>query len=323
MKEFIEFIKVIVWPLVVAGALVGFYQQIARFLDELGRRATKVSVYQVAFELATVPEFAPSWSIGSIDVRGLSSADIFDSVADTLFKQLMGNVQADYAIVDLGEGKQWLTSRLFIFAVVLERLRGLRSFVFLERCGGVRRRFVGVASPDQVRWALARHYPWLEAAFAQAYSSVTPYDPRQRTDPYIFSDPYAFSDPNAPQLPLAKQLVRSFLHNIQQNQDPPPDQMESWESFTTQAGKLWERANWLDGERLERDLQGVLQTSWLLDSPDIASSRRTEAILRREGHFVALVEESGRFRRLVDRQAILEQVASKMGIPPGDRPSAQ
>jgi hypothetical protein len=44
-----------------------------------------------------------------------------------------------------------------------------------------------------------------------------------------------------------------------------------------------------------------------------------EAILRREGPLVALVEEERRFKRLVDRQALLERVAVNQGIPSADR----
>jgi hypothetical protein len=250
-------------------------------------------------------------SFGSTDVRQLTPAHVIDSVSETLFKQLTENIAADYAIVDLGQGYQWLTSRLFIFAVMLERMRGLRCFVFLETRGDVRRRFLGTAFPDKVRWALARQYPWLEAAFAQAYSETVPYDPRLTNDPYVFSDASAL------QPDTSRKLVQNFLNKIQQNGTPPTNEIGTWESLNN--GQLWERAKWLDGDRLEQDLQGVLQDSWFLDSPDTPSAKRMEAILRREGPLVALVEEERRFKRLVDRQALLERVAVNQGIPSADR----
>ena len=312
LKDFTDFVGTIVWPAVAVGTLVAFRRPLARFLDILGQRATKVSVYEVAIELATIPEFAPTWSSGSTDVRQLTPAHAIDSGSDTLFKQLTVNIAADYAIVDLGKGHQWLTSRLFIFAVMLERMRGLRCFVFLETRGDVRRRFLGTASPDKVRWALARQYPWLEAAFAQAYSAIAAYAPETSNDPYVFSDVSALQ----PQ--TSKTLIQNFLLKIQLTATPPVDGIETWESLSN-GPLLWERAKWLNGDRLEQDLQGVLQDSWYLDSPDTPSAKRMEAILRREGPFVALVEEERRFKRLVDRQALLEQWAVNQGIPSADR----
>ncbi len=40
-------------------------------------------------------------------------------------------IDLDYIVVDLEVGKKWLTSRLFIFTLLLKRLRGLRCVVFL------------------------------------------------------------------------------------------------------------------------------------------------------------------------------------------------
>jgi hypothetical protein len=36
----------------------------------------------------------------------------------------------------------------------------------------MRNRLIGVATPEAVRWALARRYPWLEFAYAMAYTQI-------------------------------------------------------------------------------------------------------------------------------------------------------
>jgi hypothetical protein len=40
-----------------------------------------------------------------------------------------------FSIVSLGDGRQWLTSRLLIFTVVLQELRGTRCLVITRRLG--------------------------------------------------------------------------------------------------------------------------------------------------------------------------------------------
>jgi hypothetical protein len=81
---------------------------------------------------------------------------------------------------------------------------------------------------------------------------------------------------------------------------------------------LWEHAVWLDNEERRRILNPLLQTSSFLDSVDMPSEKRSRAILRREGEFVALVDEHGRFKGLIDRQAMTEQVAKKYAEPTED-----
>jgi hypothetical protein len=89
-----------------------------------------------------------------------------------LLNQIQGQGPSDYAVIDLGSGRSWLTTRLFVFAILLRRMRALRALVFVETQDGIAQRFLGVALPDTVRWRLAREYPWLEDAYAHAYCHI-------------------------------------------------------------------------------------------------------------------------------------------------------
>ena len=85
-----------------------------------------------------------------------------------------------------------------------------------------------------------------------------------------------------------------------------------WITLSTPTPTAWEHAKWLDGASLERELYGVLDDSCaptLLDAP---AAKQVQAVLRRKGAFVALVEEGGRFKSLVDRQALLDQVTERL-----------
>lgn len=172
-KEIVELVKALAWPTVVIGALIGFHKPLRQLFSQLGHRATKLSVFELSVELSTVPEFTPTWSGPYLsDVRQLSPAEEFSSGAAALFEQFQREGGSDYAVIDLSTGQQWLTSRLFIFAIMLERMRGLRCFVFVEDKGNVRRRLIGTASPQHIRWGLARRHSYLETAFAKACSEM-------------------------------------------------------------------------------------------------------------------------------------------------------
>jgi len=255
----------------------------------------KFSIFEFALELSALPEFTPNWSAPSLtDVRQPSPADQFSSNAMALFDQIRSDAASDYAVIDLGTGQQWLTSRLFIFAVLLQRMRALQCFVFVETVGETRQKFIGMASPEGVRWGLARRYPWLEEAFAQAYGTLANFQ--------------ILSNSGALDTWQATQLVQFYLQRIQQNVLPTTDVPE-WVTLGTQ--QTWEHAKWIDAQRLERVLHAVLDDSWIPDSPDEISTARTKAVLRRRGPFVASVDGDRKFKTLIDRQALLEALAAR------------
>jgi hypothetical protein len=296
LSEFNELVKILAWPIVVLIALVVFRKILPPLILELGRRATKLSVLQFTVELSTVSEFKPAWSGANLsDVRQPSPAAEFTSGATALLEEIKKDDASDYAIVDLGEGQQWLTSRLFIFAIMLKRMRGLRSFVFLETSDEVRRKFVGIASPDEVRWNLARRYPWFEDAFAVAYSKL----PNRQIQ----------SHNGSLEVGLATELIRLFLEGVQTAQEPKP-LTDEW--VTLKGSQKWEHAQWINGTILTSIFRDILQESWMPESLDMSASERAQGVLRRKGPFVALVEDGRRFKSLVDRQALLDQVASRV-----------
>jgi TIR domain-containing protein len=223
-----------------------------------------------------------------------------------LFEAFDNNSSLDYAIIDLGLGQRWLTSRLYLFALILERMRGLRCFVFLETGGKTEQRFLGMASPAEVKWRLACHYPWLETAFAKVYSDMSDHI-------RILSATGALHDGTA------QEIVYCFLShpNIQQRLAPgmPPHPGDSeWEALSMEYGQqLWEHARWLDATRLGQDLGDVLQqdeSTWLKESPHISHLEQVRFILQSNAPFVALVDEEKRFRSLIDRQALLERTVA-------------
>jgi hypothetical protein len=313
----VEVIKALAWPLLAGFALYLFRVPLVELAGQIARRASKVSVFEISVELATLPELRPSWSAGTENVRQLTSAAIFDSFSQTLFQELLSPGRADYAIADLGAGREWLTSRLFIFALVLGAVRDLRAFVFLETVPGTRRRFLGVATTANIRRAQGARYPWLEEAFVRALREGYPPDPPNLAPgPAVPADVVGQSRFSNQRSPLdvsqgdgrLRYAVQVFIEKLHRKTTPPAGEGESYLELGT-SPQEWERAHWIDGERLERDLGGVLDDEWVEDSPDVPRSVLSDALIRRTTPFVALVDKDRRFHGLVDRHTLLSQMS--------------
>ena len=110
---------------------------------------------------------------------------------------------------------------------------------------------------------------------------------------------------------LASNIARNFLERIQSVATPPPGEADQWIQLPDTLPPTWERARWVNGETLDRDLRDVLDhDAAVIDAPDEPSSKRAESILRRKGPYVALLAPDGRFKELIDRQALLEKVGA-------------
>jgi hypothetical protein len=289
-----ELLGVVAWPLVVLIALWLLRPALGGLAESLSRHVKKVSFFDIEVELSTLPEFKPPPLI--TDIRELNRGPGMTSQPDNLFAQIAERSASDYVIIDLGspETPRWLTSRLYIFALMLGRMRGLQCFVFVETAAGVRKKFVGTATPGEVRWALTWRYPWLETTYAAAYGQLGSFA--------IDSIKGAIREPHA------TLLVQNFLESPSLKVSAASG-LDASEWLETSTG-AWEHAKWVDSARLDRVMDLALSSASVKASPDAPRDDLTRAILRRSGRFVALVDDAGVFQSLVDRAAVLEQLAA-------------
>ncbi|MGF1614660.1 MAG: hypothetical protein ACFCVA_12330 [Gammaproteobacteria bacterium] len=155
-------LSAVLWPVVVLVILLAYRKKVPALVNGLASRVTKLEFAGVSLELAVARPFVPEWSgpPGALDLRHKATAiQVNDSTASTFLTQLTEAGTADYAQVNLGTGEEWLTSRLFILAIVFARMKGIKCFVFVETSGSVRKRYVGWAEPEKIRWSLAKRHP--------------------------------------------------------------------------------------------------------------------------------------------------------------------
>ena len=306
----------LVWPIVILVIALIYRKEIPVFIKSIGSRLSKLEFAGLSIELAKAKAFVPDWSAGALDLRHTAAAiQVTDSTAATFITQLSEKGDADYAEVNLAKGDEWLTSRLFILAIVFARTKGIRCFVFVETSGGTRNRFVCWATPAKIRWALARRFPWLEQAYAKAYAAIMSPPPPLNPQAFIASNHgglgHNFSQPDPG---LSVELLKKYLENIQVPAAPPaPNDLQNW-VLIDDANQIYEHAQWLTSELLEGLLSKDCNRSRisLTEIRSKSTTKQLRAFLSIPDQFVAVTAEDQRFEYLVDRSAILEQVGKQL-----------
>lgn len=307
-------INAILWPIVLLIVLLAFRKTVPGLVEGLAKRVTKLELPGISFELAEAKSFTPEWSAtpNMLDLRNSAVAmEVTDSYVQTFAKELAAEGSADYAEVSLGSGNAWLTSRLYIMAIVFAQVKGVEVFVFLKD-PSVRKRYIGWAESDKIRWALARRYPYLEKAYVDAYSKMM-----SKQNIAIVSNTgrleYQHSPSNAG---ASLELIQLFVEQVQTTVTPLPTDAEDWIKIDSAqpsdpSQPTYEHAHWMSANLIEEILEGDLHIS-TIPSRELkvaATTEKLRALLSVSTQFFAVISEDRRFEHLLERDLLLEQVA--------------
>lgn len=168
--EVTALISAIAWPLVVCGVLLAYRRHLPALVDRLAGRVSRVSVAGVSIDLESAAEAKPAVvaEVASF-IDATSSSGFRDSSASLQEVARTGN--ADYATIDLRGGHAWLTSRLFIFSIILANTAGVKRMLFVRRSAAGNETFVGISDPLEVASRLAHRFRWLPQGLADAEAS--------------------------------------------------------------------------------------------------------------------------------------------------------
>jgi hypothetical protein len=318
----------LIWPLVLLVIFLTYRKQIPTLVKAIARRVSKLEFGGVSIELAKAKAFAPDWSeaAGGLDLRRKAVAlEINDSYTGTFRAQLMEEGTWEYAEINLGAGQEWLTSRLFIMAIVFARMKGIKCLVFVQTSGNVQRRFVCWAEPEKVRWALAKRFPWLEEAYSAAYSAVINFPdvapqnlpnvlPIMQAGVIVSNEGRLGSEANAADPWPSIALIQQFVARIQSPPGQHPGDSANWVFIASTAQPCEEHARWIGSLDLE-DLLGTDCHKAQVDSSALRANDTTkhlQKILAVPERFVAVTGADLRFEYLIDRRVIQEQVATRL-----------
>lgn len=310
-----ELTSALVWPLLLLILVVLLKNQLPVFFKgmmALFHRAEKISIGNFSMELAKVKAIAPQWtpSDSAMDIRkSMSSAEVTDSTAGHFATQLADTTPADFALVDLGKGHEWLSSRLYIISILLERAKDISAFVFVRTAGKRTKKFVGWAEPEAIRWSLARRFPWLEGAYARSYASLflappVPSDIEVVSATGMLGKPHEGASPH-----LLIQLMETFLREVQSQAVPLLEEEDQWEQIQATT-PTWEHACWLTADDIEDIVAEGLNKQFVYEREldGATEGGRVKRLLEIKQIYVPIVDDGDQFRELIDRGVVASQV---------------
>lgn len=296
-STFVQVLDILIWPLIVLIAILVFGPSLREALPELIKRLKGISVKGVSLEFAQLAEWQFKWG-GSIDFRKYGQASFFNSAAEDLILEMNKPDVKDYAVINLGFGREWLSSRLFIFALLLRRMRGVKFFVFTDAISGKSNRYIGFATLDQIRWMLAHRNPLLEESFSKAFTEI---DNRK-----IRNANGALSTKSA------SQLLAHFLEYLQFSQEDVEKDAAKEKGYVLLSssqeggGQFYEHAIWLNSTIIKDFFDGIL----ISQSIYLHQNEKKEKVLKKVIGFpydpVPVINKAGQFQYLFNRTEILE-----------------
>jgi hypothetical protein len=230
----------------------------------------------------------------------LTGGEVTISTREDLFQILQGPARWDFIVADIEGGKRWLASRLFIFAILLKEIRGLRFVVIVQSDVGVERKLLGVTTPDEVQSALAARCPWFDEQLLKAANAAGVNVFRGRTS-----------------LAQARTVLDVFINDLQKPQ-PGNNGME-WSEIAS-IPPLWERSPWLTSKRVISDLSGSFydpRESTIQRESVHADFNLYCDIMRRREPCVAIVNAKGQFLDLFPKQAIVDRLLDQFNSAVG------
>jgi hypothetical protein len=188
----VDLIRAVVWPSVIVAVLIIYRKDLPKLARRLTDRLSRVSVGAVSFDLSIAAEL-PAEVISAVRnfIDATSNSGFRDSGAS--LQAVAHSEPADFAKIDLRGGQAWLTSRLYIFSLILANTVNVKRLVFVARTDAGAETFVGMAEPQAVARRLANRFPWLLDALSDAIWSNSNLDSGMIPQQYLADPDWAAS----------------------------------------------------------------------------------------------------------------------------------
>ena len=298
------------WPLVTLIILYLYREPLGKFLTTISARATEISIGSWASVKLPEGKEAPPDIVNMIfELKGDApwsakrEASLLTDSLESDMPDFFG--PSEIILVDLGDGNQWLTSRLFLLAVMFQRTTTLECIVFTRSLPSGDRRFVGCATPHNVRWALAANQPWLEVAYAFAYSqALAAVAEVGGTPPVTHID--GSLEPR-----IVQGIIQHFIYSIKDfNSVLVQNDPANW----VQIGSGAEHATWLTETEVQR-IVGVhlWRDAVQARSDDTPEQRKLEVkrVIGKSAPYVAILKDDA-YKSLVNRIALLSEIGQSV-----------
>jgi hypothetical protein len=260
-------------------------------------------------------------SLPPVVIDNLAGMPVGGSKLLALAKAIREDNQANYVIINLKvqDRSKWLTSRLYLLAATLEHVRATRCIVFTS---GEHNEYVGTAAPRDIRWSLGISFPVYEKAFASALGrSATPENPSTMFQRGLADD---LIDPFLNAFVFHQEISRSNQPPQAQPGGPPPQWPPPGWVPLSEDGKIvsYENAQWVSVKLLRDILSDRFDCGVIVDKEGRGDAETTKLVLEQTGTFVAVLEGQRKFKDLVDRSRLTDQVGREAARQMGESEAA-
>lgn len=304
MWPFVTLILLAIYHKKIPGFVKALLERLDGLVKALSGRIKSIQWGGVNIDLADAKLFSPP-EIDTIENHILTS-DMATSLTLPLLQLLADPKVSDYIILDLKEGKGWLSSRLFISSILFDNIKGIKAFVFVSSKKDSPQKYIGWAEPKKVRSALAIFFTKLEACYGAASKKV--FEDFYEAGSH-FSQNYKSVEDGQMLSALGNNLLVEFLRNVQAD---APDSNKKYDWFELKGNPpKFEYATLLD-ENLLGGLPGIdlnTHSVQFATTDGTATSDKMKILLDKEQKFVAVTGKDHQFEKLIDRYELLEKVS--------------
>jgi hypothetical protein len=163
-------------------------------------------------------------AVSADSMGGFGTGHPMQDTSLDMIKDLVAKAGKDRAIVvSLGEGDQWWSTRLFLFASLLRSVTQVRQIVFCGRGG----RFAEMASPDALLDGLGARFLILDLVARQVRESQSTEDRMQETDRQLAVWEKAFSEPQQWPRAASKRAASTSVTQVSRDVALPTTEREA------------------------------------------------------------------------------------------------
>lgn len=281
-EQFIDLLSLVIWPLFIAILLFIFRNYLFTIINSI----KKISFAGIELSFLKAKAFTKNQKfIGDRlnEIGNMTNFQNLQSDISFLIDSSENINEVDYVIIDLGDGKNWLTSRLYLVSILFKEIKRMKCVVFVKSDKkGTQIKFLGYAIPDDIRLALNLSYKEYEPAYIKSVAKVT--NGQYKLDLF---DTNSWAN-----------LIITFVQNI--TSEPVILKNNTIESLGDEA------ASWLTKGNISDYLAEKLVTNKIKDH--WSKNKKIKNALRKKGDFVAMVSRNNSFVGLIDRKRLVEEI---------------
>ena len=202
-----------------------------------------------------------------IQLAGTLAPDVVYQIINSI----KSSSSSEIVEVNIGYGKIWLVTRLYLLATIADDYTDIKQITFLENFEGQDRSYIGMAPPKIVRKILALNYPVLEKAYREL-----------RTQSVIYENSHSVEDE-------MKWMVQNFGLFLQKHS--PGDESELIMSGSKE---------WVTKDLLSESIWFDKYSQKIIWTDGIVNTILLYRIMKCTAPYVALIEDR-ELKRIVDR----------------------